>query len=167
MFCCSGILFNHESPRRGFNFVTKKIVNGLEAVGAGRQECLTLGNLTALRDWGHAKDYVEAMWLMLQQDTPDDFVIATGEQYTVKQFVEHCAPYFALKIRWEGEGLNEVGIDTNTNRVVIRVDPKYFRPAEVQTLLGDSTKARSVLGWQPKHSFDDLVEDMCMNFGVL
>jgi GDPmannose 4,6-dehydratase len=164
MFCCSGILFNHESPRRGFNFVTKKIVNGLEAVSSGRQECLTLGNLTALRDWGHAKDYVEAMWLMLQQDTPDDYVIATGEQYTVKQFVEHCAPYFALKIRWEGEGLNEVGIDVNTNRVVVRVDPKYFRPAEVQTLLGDSTKARSVLGWQPKHSFDDLVEDMCINF---
>jgi GDPmannose 4,6-dehydratase len=104
------------------------------------------------------------MWLMLQQDTPDDFVIATGEQYTVKQFVEHCAPYFALKIRWEGEGLNEVGIDTNTNRVVVRVDPKYFRPAEVQTLLGDSTKARSVLGWTPKHSFTDLVEDMCINF---
>ena len=164
MFACSGILFNHESPRRGFNFVTKKIVNGLEAVSSGRQECLTLGNLTALRDWGHAKDYVEAMWLMLQQDEPEDFVIATGEQYTVKQFVEHCAPYFALKIRWEGEGLNEVGIDENTNRVVVRVDPKYFRPAEVQTLLGDSSKARSVLGWQPKHSFDDLVEDMCMNF---
>jgi GDPmannose 4,6-dehydratase len=164
MFCCSGILFNHESPRRGFNFVTKKIVNGLKAVSSGRQECLTLGNLTALRDWGHAKDYVEAMWLMLQQDTPDDFVISTGEQYTVKQFVEHCAPYFALKIRWEGEGLDEVGIDENTNRVVVRVDPKYFRPAEVQTLLGDSSKARSVLGWQPKHSFDDLVEDMCINF---
>lgn len=164
MFACSGILFNHESPRRGFNFVTKKIVNGLEAVSSGRQEFLTLGNLTALRDWGHAKDYVEAMWLMLQQDTPDDFVISTGEQYTVKQFVEHCAPYFALKIRWEGEGLDEVGIDENTNRVVVKVDPKYFRPAEVQTLLGDSSKARSVLGWQPKHSFDDLVEDMCMNF---
>jgi GDPmannose 4,6-dehydratase len=164
MFACSGILFNHESPRRGFNFVTKKIVNGLEAVSSGRQECLTLGNLTALRDWGHAKDYVEAMWLMLQQDEPEDFVIATGEQYTVRQFVEHCAPYFALKIRWEGEGLNEVGIDENTNRVVVKVDPKYFRPAEVQTLLGDSSKARNVLGWQPKHSFDDLVEDMCMNF---
>jgi GDPmannose 4,6-dehydratase len=104
------------------------------------------------------------MWLMLQQDEPEDFVIATGEQYTVRQFVEHCAPYFALKIRWEGEGLNEVGIDENTNRVVVKVDPKYFRPAEVQTLLGDSSKARNVLGWQPKHSFDDLVEDMCMNF---
>jgi GDPmannose 4,6-dehydratase len=164
MFACSGILFNHESPRRGFNFVTKKIVNGLEAVGAGRQECLTLGNLTALRDWGHAKDYVEAMWLMLQQDTPDDYVISTGEQYSVKHFVEKCAPYFAMKIRWEGEGLNEVGIDTITNRIVIRVDPKYFRPAEVQTLLGDSSKARRVLGWTPKHTFDNLVEDMCINF---
>ena len=164
MFACSGILFNHESPRRGFNFVTKKIVNGLEAVSAGRQECLTLGNLTALRDWGHAKDYVEAMWLMLQQDKPEDFVIATGEQYTVKQFVDLCAPYFALKIRWEGEGLDEVGINTLTNKVIVKVDPKYFRPAEVQTLLGDSSKARSVLGWKPKHSIYDLVEDMCMNF---
>jgi GDPmannose 4,6-dehydratase len=164
MFACSGILFNHESPRRGFNFVTKKIVNGLEAVSSGREKCLTLGNLTALRDWGHAKDYVEAMWLMLQQDKPEDFVIATGEQYTVKQFVELCAPYFALKIRWEGEGLDEVGIDEYTNRVIVKVDPKYFRPAEVQTLLGDSTKARSVLGWKPKHSIYELVEDMCMNF---
>lgn len=164
MFACSGILFNHESPRRGHNFVTKKIVNGIEAVSAGRQECLYLGNLNARRDWGHAKDYVNAMWLMLQQDVPDDFVIATGEQYSVKEFVEKCAPFFGLKIRWEGDGLNEVGINTMNNKVIIRVDQKYFRPAEVETLLGDSTKAKNVLGWIPAHSFDDLVRDMCMNF---
>jgi len=164
MFACSGILFNHESPRRGHNFVTKKIVNGIEAVSAGRHECLYLGNLNARRDWGHAKDYVNAMWLMLQQDVPDDFVIATGEQYSVKEFVEKCAPFFGLKIRWEGDGLNEVGINTMNNKVIIRVDQKYFRPAEVETLLGDSTKARNVLGWIPAHSFDDLVRDMCMNF---
>jgi GDPmannose 4,6-dehydratase len=160
----NGILFNHESPRRGTNFVTNKVVKAAVRISLGLQDKLHLGNLDATRDWGHAKDYVEAMWLMLQQDKPEDFVIATGEQYTVKQFVELCAPYFALKIRWEGEGLNEVGINTFTNKVVVRVDPKYFRPAEVQTLLGDSSKARSVLGWKPKHSIYDLVEDMCMNF---
>ena len=164
MFACSGILFNHESPRRGHNFVTKKIVNGIEAVSSGRQECLYLGNIHAKRDWGHAKDYVKAMWLMLQQDVPDDFVIATGEQYSVKEFVERCVPFFGLKIRWEGNGLNEVGINTMNNKVIIRIDEKYFRPAEVETLLGDSTKARSVLGWTTEHSFDDLVRDMCMNF---
>jgi len=164
MFACSGILFNHESPRCGHNFVTKKIVNGLESISSGNQECLYLGNLNAKRDWGHAKDYVEAMWLMLQQDTPDDFVISTGEQYSVKEFVERCAPYFALKIRWEGEGLNEVGINEHTGKIIVRVDEKYFRPAEVETLLGDSSKAKSVLGWTPKHSFDALVEDMCINF---
>jgi GDPmannose 4,6-dehydratase len=165
MFCCSGILFNHESPRRGFNFVTKKVVDGLEAISAGRQECLYMGNLNALRDWGHAKDYVKAMWLMLQQDKPEDFVIATGKQYSVKDFIEKCAPYFYLKIRWEGEGLNEVGINVNTGKVIIRVDPKYFRPAEVETLLGDPSKAKSVLGWEPEYTFDALVEDMCINFG--
>jgi GDPmannose 4,6-dehydratase len=164
MFACSGILFNHESPRRGFNFVTKKIVDGLEAIGSARQECLYLGNLNSKRDWGHAKDYVRAMYLMLQQDTPEDFVIATGEQYSVKEFVERCAPYFAMKVRWEGSGLDEVGINDHTGKVIIRVDPKYFRPAEVETLLGDSSKARSVLGWAPEYSFDNLVEDMCINF---
>jgi GDPmannose 4,6-dehydratase len=164
MFACSGILFNHESPRRGHNFVTKKIVDGLEAISSGRQECLSLGNLNAKRDWGHAKDYVKAMWLMLQQDTPDDFVIATGEQYSVKDFVNKCAPYYHLSIRWEGAGLNEVGINNYNNKVIIRVDEKYFRPAEVETLLGDPSKAKSVLGWQPEHTFDSLVEDMCTNF---
>lgn len=164
MFACSGILFNHESPRRGHNFVTKKIVNGLEAVSSNRQDFLSLGNLNSLRDWGHAKDYVEAMWLMLQQDTPDDYVIATGEQYSVREFVERCAPYFGFKIRWEGTGVDEVGINEYNGKVIVRVDPRYFRPAEVETLLGDSTKARTVLGWTPKHDFESLVKDMCMNF---
>lgn len=161
MFACSGILFNHESPRRGFNFVTKKIVDGLKAIQQGKQDVLYLGNLNALRDWGHARDYVKAMWLILQQDQPDDFVIATGEQYSVKQFVEKCAPYFGMNIQWQGTGLNEVGIDTNTNKVVVKVDQKYFRPAEVETLLGDATKAKEVLGWVPECSFDQLVEEMC------
>ena len=164
MFACSGILFNHESPRRGFNFVTKKIVDALVQISAGNQECLYLGNLNAKRDWGHAKDYVKAMWLMLQQDKPEDFVISTGEQYSVKEFVESCAPYYGFKIRWEGEGLDEVGINDYNGKVIVRVDPKYFRPAEVETLLGDSTKARSVLGWSPEHTFESLVRDMCMNF---
>lgn len=161
MFACSGILFNHESPRRGFNFVTKKIVDGLKAIKEGKQDVLYLGNLNALRDWGHARDYVRAMWLILQQDKPDDFVIATGEQYSVKYFVEKSAPYFGMNIVWQGEGLEEVGIDTNTNKVVVKVDQKYFRPAEVETLLGDATKANQVLGWQPECSFDQLVEEMC------
>ncbi len=161
MFACSGILFNHESPRRGFNFVTKKIVDGLKAIQRGKQDVLHLGNLNALRDWGHARDYVKAMWLILQQDQPDDFVIATGKQYSVKQFVEKCAPYFGMNIQWQGDGLDEVGIDTNTNRVVVKVDQKYFRPAEVETLLGDATKAKEVLGWVPECSFDQLVEEMC------
>lgn len=164
MFACSGILFNHESPRRGFNFVTKKVVDGLANIGAGFQECLHMGNLNAKRDWGHAKDYVKAMWLILQQDKPEDFVIATGEQYSVKEFIERCAPYYGMKIRWEGEGLDEVGINDFTGKVIIRVDPKYFRPAEVETLLGDATKAKTVLGWTPEYSFDDLVREMCTEF---
>jgi len=164
MFACSGILFNHESPRRGFNFVTKKIVDALVQISAGNQECLYLGNLNAKRDWGHAKDYVKAMWLMLQQDKPEDFVISTGEQYSVKEFVESCAPYYGFKIRWEGDGLDEVGINDYNGKVIVRVDSKYFRPAEVETLLGDSTKARSVLGWSPEHTFESLVRDMCINF---
>lgn len=164
MFACSGILFNHESPRRGFNFVTKKVVDGLANIGSGFQDCLYMGNLNAKRDWGHAKDYVKAMWLILQQDTPEDFVIATGEQYSVKEFIERCAPYYGMKIRWEGEGLDEVGINDYTGKVIIRVDPKYFRPAEVETLLGDATKAKSVLGWTPEYSFDDLVKEMCTQF---
>ena len=158
----SGILFNHESPRRGETFVTRKITRGLSRISVGEQNVLSLGNLNARRDWGHARDYVEAMWLMLQQDKPDDYVIATGEQYSVRDFVQEAAPYFGMNIVWKGEGLNEVGIDKNTGRTIIEVSPKYFRPAEVETLLGDSSKAKQVLGWEPKTSFKELVEDMCI-----
>lgn len=165
MFCCSGILFNHESPRRGFNFVTKKITDALYNISKGKQEALYLGNLAALRDWGHAKDYVRAMWLMLQQDTPDDYVIATGEQFSVKQFVEEASPYFGMNIRWEGEGLDEVGIDTVSGKTIVKVDPKYFRPAEVETLLGDPSKAKRNLGWNPKYNFKTLVKEMCESYG--
>jgi GDPmannose 4,6-dehydratase len=161
MFACSGILFNHESPRRGHNFVTKKIVDGLRNIAKGKQDILYLGNLNAKRDWGHAKDYVRAMWMMMQQDQPDDYVIATGEQYSVREFVEECAPHFKLNIYWEGEGLNEVGYDRFTCQPVIRVDPRYFRPTEVETLLGDATKARTVLGWKPEYTFKTLVDEMC------
>ena len=161
MYACSGILFNHESPRRGETFVTRKITLGLSAISKGEQECLYLGNLNALRDWGHARDYVEAMWLMLQQDKPDDYVIATGKMYSVRDFVEACAPYFDMNIMWMGEGLDEVGIDKKTGNVIIKVDPKYFRPAEVAQLLGDATKAKKELGWEPKTSFEQLVKEMC------
>lgn len=162
MHCSSGILFNHESPRRGETFVTRKIVRGLSRISMGYQKVLDLGNLNAKRDWGHAKDFVEAMWLMLQEPEPDDYVIATGEQYSVKQFVETAAPYFGMHIKWEGEGLNEVGID-QTGEVRIRVNERYFRPAEVETLLGDPTKAKKKLGWRPQYTFEKLVEDMCIN----
>jgi GDPmannose 4,6-dehydratase len=158
----SGILFNHESPRRGETFVTRKITRGLSSISTGQQDILYLGNLNAKRDWGHAKDFVDAMWLMLQQDEPDDYVIATGEQYSVREFVEAAAPYFGMKIEWMGEGLDEVGYDWNTKKAVIKVNPKYFRPAEVETLLGDASKAKKLLGWEPKISFEQLVEDMCV-----
>ena len=158
----SGILFNHESPRRGETFVTRKITRGLSRISVGEQDILYLGNLNAKRDWGHAKDFVEAMWLMLQQDEADDYVIATGEQYSVREFVEEAAPYFGMKIEWIGEGLDEVGYDWNTKKAVIKVNPKYFRPAEVETLLGNASKAKEKLGWEPKISFKQLVEDMCI-----
>ena len=158
----SGILFNHESPRRGETFVTRKITRGLSRISVGEQECLYLGNLNAKRDWGHAKDYVEAMWLMLQQDEPDDYVIATGEQYSVKDFVNKAAPFFGFNIEWMGEGDLEFGYDWNTKRKIIAVDKKYFRPAEVESLLGDASKAKQKLGWEPKISFDQLIEDMVL-----
>ena len=160
MHCSSGILFNHESPRRGETFVTRKITQGLSRVSCGLQECIELGNLNAKRDWGHAKDFVEAMWLMLQQDAPDDYVIATGEQYSVREFVNKAAPLFGLKIEWMGEGLDEIGYDWGTKKTVIKVNDRYFRPSEVESLLGDATKAKEKLGWEPKITFDQLVEDM-------
>jgi len=162
MHASSGILFNHESPRRGETFVTRKIVQGLSRISMGGQKVLELGNLNAKRDWGHAKDFVEAMWLMLQEPEPDDYVIATGEQYSVKQFVETAAPYFGIHIKWQGEGLNEVGID-QTGEVRIRVNERYFRPAEVETLLGNPEKAKRKLGWRPHFTFKKLVEDMCIH----
>ena len=162
MYACTGILFNHESPRRGETFVTRKITKGLSKISCGLQDCLYLGNLNAKRDWGHAKDYAEAMWLMLQQDEPDDYVIATGKQYSVREFVEKAAPFFGFKIEWMGEGEEEVGFDWNTRRPVIKVNPRYFRPTEVESLLGDPTKAKEKLGWEPKITFDQLVEDMCI-----
>ena len=162
MYACTGILFNHESPRRGETFVTRKVTQALSKISVGLQDCLYLGNLNAKRDWGHAKDFVEAMWMMLQQDQPDDYVIATGVQYSVKDFVEEAASYFGMKIVWIGEGLNEIGYDLNTKKTVIQVNPKYFRPAEVETLLGDASKAKEKLGWEPKISFKQLVEDMCV-----
>jgi GDPmannose 4,6-dehydratase len=159
----SGILFNHESPRRGETFVTRKITIALKNISEGKWDTLYLGNLNSLRDWGHARDFVEAMWLMLQQDEPDDYVVSTNEQHSVREFVEKCAPYFNMNIEWQGEGLDEIGIDTISGKTIVRVSDKYFRPAEVDTLLGDSTKARTKLGWYPKTSFDQLVEDMCKN----
>ena len=161
IYACSGILFNHESPRRGETFVTRKITRGLKAMSEGKQTVLKLGNLNAKRDWGHAKDFVEAMWLMLQQDKPDDYVIATGEQYSVRDFINEAAPYFDMNIEWQGEGLDEIGIDKNTGLVRVLVDDRYFRPAEVDTLLGDASKAKENLGWYPRTSFKELVEDMC------
>ena len=158
----SGILFNHESPRRGETFVTRKITQGLSRISVGVQDVLYLGNLDAKRDWGHAKDYVEAMWLMLQQDEPDDYVIATGEQHSVREFVELAAPLFGLDIEWVGEGLDEKGVDKITGRSIIEVSKKYFRPTEVDSLLGDASKAKEKLGWEPKTTFKQLVEDMCI-----
>ena len=159
MFACNGILFNHESPVRGETFVTRKITRALARIKLGLQECLYLGNLNALRDWGHAKDYVEAQWLILQQEFPEDFVIASGEQYSVRQFVEYAAQELDIQIRWEGEGINEKGYDQNNN-CIIQVEPRYFRPTEVETLLGDPTKAKTKLGWQQKISFQQLVQEM-------
>ena len=162
MHCSSGILFNHESPRRGETFVTRKITRGLSRISVGEEDCLYLGNLNAKRDWGHAKDFVEAMWLMLQQDQPDDYVIATGQQYSVKEFVEEAAPYFGFDIEWRGEGENEFGYDLTMGKTIIKVSDRYFRPAEVESLLGNPTKAKEKLGWEPTTTFDQLVEDMCI-----
>lgn len=158
MFAVNGILFNHESERRGETFVTRKITLAAARIAAGEQDKLYLGNLSALRDWGYARDYVECMWLMLQHDTPEDFVIATGEQHSVREFTERAFHEVGIDLRWEGEGIEERGIDIATGRILVEVDPKYFRPAEVETLLGDPTKAKELLGWNPsKTSFEELV----------
>jgi GDPmannose 4,6-dehydratase len=159
MFACNGILFNHESPIRGETFVTRKITRALARIKLGVQDCLYLGNLNAKRDWGHAKDYVEAQWLMLQQDKPDDYVIATGEQHSVREFIEIAAQEIGLEVNWRGSGADEQGFDQH-GRTIVAVDPRYFRPAEVETLLGDSSKARHKLGWVPKISFKELVSEM-------
>lgn len=161
MFCCSGILFNHESERRGETFVTRKITLAAARISQGKQDCLYLGNLDSLRDWGYAKDYVECMWLILQHDIPEDFVIATGEMHTVREFATLAFKEVGIELRWEGEGVNEKGIDVKTGKSLVEVDPKYFRPCEVEQLLGDPTKAKTLLGWNPiKTSFSELVKIM-------
>ena len=163
MFCVNGILFNHESERRGETFVTRKITLAAARIARGYQERLYLGNLDALRDWGYAKDYVECMWLMLQHPTPEDFVIATGEMHSVREFVTKAFAEAGINIRWEGKGIDEKGIDVATGKVLVEVDPKYFRPAEVEQLLGDPTKAKTLLGWNPtKTSFDELIKKMVL-----
>jgi GDPmannose 4,6-dehydratase len=163
LFACSGILFNHESPIRGETFVSRKITRGLARVTEGLQNCIYLGNLDARRDWGHARDYVEAQWLMLQQEKPQDYVIASGKQYSVRDFAERAAAVLGMRLEWSGTGVEETGIDRKSGRTVVRIDPRYFRPAEVDTLLGDASKARRELGWEPKASFDELVRDMVTN----
>lgn len=160
MFACNGILFNHESPRRGQTFVTRKITRAIANILLGYDDCVYLGNLDAKRDWGHARDYVEGMWLILQQDKPDDFVLATNETHTVREFVEKAFKVIGVTIIWEGSGVDEVGKDKDTGKIRIRINEKYFRPTEVEMLLGDSTKARKVLNWKPKVSFEELVVEM-------
>jgi len=160
MFACNGILFNHEGERRGFNFVTRKITLGLSKIKQGKQEVLELGNLDAKRDWGYAKEYVEAMWLMLQQEKPDDFVIATGETHTIREFIEYSCKELNIPIVWEGEGVNEVGKNKDTGKTIIKINSRFFRPAEVEILLGDPTKAKEKLGWVAKTKFKDLVRIM-------
>ncbi len=160
MFICNGILFNHESPRRGGTFVTKKITAAFANIRLGTQDVLYLGNLEAKRDWGYAKEYVEAMWLMLQQDRPDDYVVATGEMHSVREFVVYTASRLGYDIVWEGQGLDEVGKDSTTGKVLIKIDPTYYRPTEVDLLLGDATKAKTQLNWQPKVTFKELADIM-------
>ena len=159
MYACNGILFNHESPLRGETFVTRKITRGLARIKVGLQENLFMGNIDARRDWGHARDYIEMQWLMLQQEKPQDFVIATGQQYSVREFIERCAKLLELELTWQGSGVEEKATDKN-GKVVIAIDPRYFRPTEVETLLGDPSKAQRELGWTPRTSFDDLVKEM-------
>ena len=163
MYACSGILFNHESERRGLEFVTRKISNAVARIKLGVQDCVELGNMDSKRDWGHSKDYVKAMWLMLQQDTPDDYVIATNETRTVREFVEIAFRTAGIEVVWEGEGVNEIGKDKATGKVIVKVNPKFFRPAEVDVLLGNPAKAEAALGWEREISFAELVERMVKN----
>lgn len=160
LYACNGILFNHESPLRGETFVTRKITRALSRIHLGLQDCLYMGNLNALRDWGHARDYVEMQWLMLQQDRPDDYVIATGEQHSVRECIELAARELSLAIRWEGQGVEEKGINAANGKTIVAVDPKYFRPTEVETLLGNPFKAHEKLGWAPRITFSELVREM-------
>jgi GDPmannose 4,6-dehydratase len=160
IFACNGILFNHESPRRGANFVTRKITRSVAKIVLGQAECFELGNLDALRDWGFAKEYVEAMWLILQQDEPDDYVIATGQTHSVREFVEKAFAHVGITIVWEGQGIDEVGKCKETGKIRVKVNPRYYRPAEVDKLLGDPTKAKKQLGWEPKTTFEDLIKLM-------
>ena len=162
IYACNGILFNHESPVRGETFVTRKITRAISKISLGLQECLYLGNLDSLRDWGHAKDYVEVQWMMLQQEKPKDYVVATGEQYSVRDFINVASKEIDMNIRWEGKGVDEKGywVQEGKEKLVVQVDPRYFRPAEVETLLGDSTKAKKELGWEPKIQFEELVSEM-------
>jgi GDPmannose 4,6-dehydratase len=160
MFACNGILFNHESPRRGENFVTRKITRSVAKISLNQQEVLQLGNLDSKRDWGHARDYVEAMWMMLQLEKPEDFVIATGETRSVREFVEESFKFIGKEIEWRGEGVNEIGVEKGTDIVRVKVNPKYFRPTEVDLLQGDASKAKQILGWEPKIKFIELVKDM-------
>jgi GDPmannose 4,6-dehydratase len=160
MFACNGILFNHESERRGYNFVTRKITIGLSKIKLGQQEVLELGNLDAKRDWGYAPEYTDAMWRMLQQDVPEDFVIATGETHSVREFIEAACEELDIKLAWEGEGVNEIGIDQNTGKTIIKINPQYFRPTEVDLLLGNPAKAKEKLGWEATIKFADLAKRM-------
>lgn len=160
LFACNGILFNHESPRRGETFVTRKITRGLARIKLGIDDVIYMGNLDAKRDWGYAKDYVEGMWLMLQQEKPDDYVLATNETHTVREFIEVASKRLAFDLEWQGEDVEEVGIDKNTGNIIIKIDPAYFRPAEVDLLIGNPAKAKKVMGWEPKVKFKELVEIM-------
>jgi GDPmannose 4,6-dehydratase len=160
IYACCGILFNHESPIRGETFVTRKITRALARIKLGMQDCLYLGNMDAKRDWGHAKDYVRMQWMMLQQETPEDYVIATGQQYSVREFIEFAAKELNIVIEWQGNGVNEIGVDKSTGVALVKVDPRYYRPTEVETLLGDAAKAKAKLGWEPTISFEDLVKEM-------
>jgi GDPmannose 4,6-dehydratase len=160
MFACNGILFNHESPIRGETFVTRKITRGLARVRLGLQDRIYIGNLNARRDWGHARDYVEMQWLMLQQERPEDYIIATGEQHSVRECIELAAASLQMSIRWEGQGKDEIGVDERSGNIVVAVDPRYYRPTEVDTLLGDPGKAAKQLGWKPRRTFEELIEEM-------